>query len=102
MAISFRSRKTGPAPGERDKRRAKRRDMHYPVSIESLTDGTITACVIQDISETGARLGLKDAVEVPDEFILRLAGQRAASRHCMVVWRETDSIGVRFVEEETV
>jgi hypothetical protein len=101
MTVTFRSRRPGQALGQKDKRRARRRDVAYPVAIESLVDGTSTPCVIQDISETGAKLGLKDLADIPDEFILRLAENRAANRHCRIVWKADRSLGVRFVEDET-
>jgi hypothetical protein len=100
MAQTKRSRRGGPAPGEKDKRRSRRRDVSYPVAIENIVDGSAIPCVIQDISETGAKLGLRDLVDVPDEFILRLAENRPASRHCHTVWRAGHSLGVRFVEED--
>lgn len=95
-----RSSRTGPAPGHKDRRRAYRRDIAYPVAIENPADGIRVPCVIQDVSETGAKLGLKDLAAVPDEFLLRLSGNRQATRHCLVVWRVGQVVGVRFVEEE--
>jgi hypothetical protein len=101
MTATIRSKRPKQALGQKDKRRARRRDVAYPVAIESLVDGTSTPCVIQDVSETGAKLGLSDLADIPDEFILRLAENRAASRHCRIVWQAGHSLGVRFVEEET-
>lgn len=89
-----------PAPGERDKRAAQRRAISYPVAIETLDDGGHHPCMILDISETGARLSLFKAMEPPDEFLLRLAGHRVATRLCRVVWRDATAIGVRFVKVE--
>lgn len=97
--MPFRSSRTGPALGQKDKRRAHRRDVVYPVAIENPADGSSVPCVIQDISETGAKLGLKDLVAIPDEFLLRLSGNRQATRHCRVVWRDEQAVGVRFVED---
>ncbi len=100
MVISIRPRRTGPAPGQKDKRRARRQDVVYPVAIENPANGSSVPCVIEDISETGAKLGLKDMASIPDEFVLRLSGNRQASRHCRIVWRGEYAIGVRFVEED--
>lgn len=100
MTVSISSRRSWPAPGKKDKRRSRRQDVVYPVAIENPADGTSRSCVIQDISETGAKLGLKDAAGAPDEFVLRLSGNRNASRHCRIVWRDEHAIGVRFVEQD--
>jgi hypothetical protein len=101
MTVTIRSRRPGQALGQKDKRRARRRDVAYPVAIESLMDGASTPCVIQDISETGAKLGLSDLADIPAEIILRLAETRPVSRHCRTVWRSGQSLGVCFVEDET-
>ena len=101
MARTNRSKSTRPALGQRDKRRARRRDVIYPVMIESLTGDCNIPCLIQDISETGARLALRDLAEIPEEFLLRLAENRTPSRHCKLVWRDDLSVGVHFIEEVT-
>jgi hypothetical protein len=100
MTISIRSRRTGPALGQKDKRRARRQDVVYPVAIENPADGSSIPCVIQDISETGAKLGLKDTAAIPDEFLLHLSGNRQARRRCLLIWRGDHAIGVRFVEQD--
>ena len=101
MARTYRSKSVGPALGQRDKRRARRRDVIYPVMIESLAGDCSIPCLIQDISETGARLALRDVADIPDEFLLRLAENRAPNRHCKVVWQDELSVGVSFIEEMT-
>lgn len=54
-------------------------------------------CNFHDVSEHGARLQVEDTNAIPDEVMLMLAGPRGAKRHCRVVWRNDDSIGVSFV-----
>lgn len=100
MTVSIRSRSARPAPGQKDKRRARRQDVVYPVTIENPADGSTTPCAIRDISATGARLGLKDKTFIPDEFVLRLSENRQASRRCRIVWRGDHTIGVHFVETD--
>lgn len=53
-------------------------------------------CTVRDISETGCRIVKTGSINLPDTFelILELDG---ISIDCEVVWRKTDSIGVRFV-----
>ncbi len=52
-------------------------------------------CVVRDISEIGARLGVSGSINAPDTFELfvELDGIWA---DCEVAWRRTDQIGVRF------
>lgn len=80
-----------------DRRSGRRQDLRYAARIESLTDGTEILCTLVDVSQTGARLLAREPEQVPDEFLLRLAVGRQASRHCAVVWRDGASIGVRFI-----
>jgi hypothetical protein len=94
-ASRTRSTTTGP-----NKRRALRRDVHYPVAIEHLADGATTSCLIEDVSQTGVRLRVKDNAALPEEFILRLGANRVSHRHCRLVWREGDTVGVRFIDEK--
>jgi hypothetical protein len=49
-------------------------------------------CTVSDVSETGARIALEQALDLPDEFILHLSG--TVPRPCKVVWRDTASVGI--------
>lgn len=51
-------------------------------------------CIIVDISETGARLVVDPAIDLPDDFLLMLS--RNVSRRCKLIWREDRKVGVRF------
>ena len=65
-------------------------------------DGSIIGqCKMLDVSAGGARLKLESEVETPPEFILILSKiDTRIRRSCSVAWRETMSIGVRFVSNE--
>lgn len=52
-------------------------------------------CIIKNISATGARIALDDALAVPTEFELNIP-QKGRSHHARLVWRDKDSIGVEF------
>ena len=52
-------------------------------------------CAARDISPTGARLTIASPIGVPDTFDLAIRGEQV--RHCRVVWRKPDQIGVVFV-----
>lgn len=78
-----------------DKRKAKRRSVRYSAWLR-LADGAQAACVLSDISETGARIMVDDSALVPDKFVLILSANGAARRSCAVVWRRQQQIGVKF------
>jgi hypothetical protein len=49
-------------------------------------------CTVRNVSETGAMLTVPNAITLPEQFELRWDGN---VRQCVVVWRKTDSLGVR-------
>jgi hypothetical protein len=57
--------------------------------------GDKIACIIRDISATGAAIELTDLVRVPAEFTLILPEERLRLP-CHVVWRTEYRIGVAF------
>jgi hypothetical protein len=79
----------------KDKRRAIRRPMRYN-AILVLEDETQRGCILSDISDTGARIDVATADELPDRFMLLLSGNGAARRRCRVVWRQPTQVGVNF------
>ena len=55
-------------------------------------------CMISDISRSGARL-FAEGVPVPDTFNLLIsADDREVVRHCKVVWRLGNEVGVQFTD----
>ena len=54
------------------------------------------ACVVRDVSATGARLRVDGSLTVPDTFelIIEVDGLEA---NCEVVWRKANEVGVRFM-----
>ncbi len=59
-----------------------------------LPNGGVMDCVVKDISETGARIQIADALSVPERFELRMPG--TTPLQAAVVWRKLGLIGVRF------
>jgi PilZ domain len=59
-------------------------------------------CRIGDVSETGAKLYVRDSVEGIDtkEFFLVLSPTGNAHRRCERVWINGDEIGVRFLRDQ--
>jgi hypothetical protein len=56
-------------------------------------------CIIKNISATGARIALDDALAVPTEFELSVP-QKGRSHRARLVWRDKDSIGVEFTDTQ--
>ncbi len=58
------------------------------------------ACLMSDISQTGARLTITDpSIAVTHkEFFLAISTSGAVHRRCEVIRRDGDQLGVRFVE----
>jgi hypothetical protein len=83
---------------ERDSRRASPR---YRVlgHGQIITQGFVTNCVIRDLSESGAKLGVSRKVKLPAQFSL-LFVQRKLTLRVRLRWREGDAAGVSFSDIE--
>ena len=56
-------------------------------------------CVIKDLSETGAKLLIKDQFLLPSEFTLHADGNGFQTK-CEIVWKQEDLVGVKFTESK--
>jgi hypothetical protein len=54
-------------------------------------------CVVQDISSTGAKITIDDAVALPARLRLAFSRDARTGHKCLVVWRRGRSAGVKFV-----
>jgi PilZ domain len=81
-----------------ERRRSPRKNLGRDVLVCSADGKPIAGCHLSDVSATGARLTMSPRVlaKLPSEFILVLAKQAKVHRHCRVVWRAQDAVGVRF------
>lgn len=79
-----------------ERRVAPRQDLRWKCLIIDLAGSIAGPCMMADVSASGAKLELKQSVDVPDEFILLLSSNDVR-RQCKVVWRLENHIGVRFV-----
>jgi PilZ domain-containing protein len=77
-----------------ERRRLARKGMRMSGKIVHKYSRRAVSCVILNLSATGAKLLTADILDCPDEFELRMTGQR--SRECKVVWRNQDALGVKF------
>lgn len=79
-----------------DARAAPRRRI-LKSGVAAYSDRHVTlACLVRDISTTGARLRIEGSVTAPDTFelLIPLDGLEA---NCQVVWRNGTDLGVKFV-----
>lgn len=58
-----------------------------------------TNCVVRDLSDTGAKLGVSSKVKLPAEFDLLFVRRRLTLR-VRVRWRNGESVGVAFCEPD--
>jgi PilZ domain len=81
----------------RQTRKELRRHLEYRAHIDFGDGSPVRACVLADVSETGARLKLQVPGATPRQFMLLLAGAGSVRRHCDVVWASGRQLGVRFL-----
>ena len=79
----------------RDKRRGQRFHNDRGGQIEHDSSLPPIACIVKDISQTGARLNVENGNWIPDVFKLHFEGI-AQPVDCMVVRRATEEVGVIF------
>jgi hypothetical protein len=80
-----------------NKKRDARRSLHQPGWVT--LDGGFAArqCVVQDLSSSGAKITLDDAVALTGKLRLAFSRDARTGRSCEVVWRRGKSLGVKFV-----
>lgn len=79
-----------------EKRKNRRRAVRLGAAIQS-PDGTVLgACLMVDVSGTGARLIVKSTEGIPDQFRLVLSRDGLLRRQCRVAWRTKKTMGVHF------
>jgi hypothetical protein len=79
----------------KDQRKTRRRPIRYSAWM-ALDSDKLHGCVLSDISDTGARIDVEDAANLPDRFMLLLSGTGSARRRCRIVWRAPAQVGVAF------
>jgi len=77
-------------------RKKPRRAFRYNAKILTDRKGTMLACSISDISESGARIVLESDTPLPERVVLLLTPSGDARRHCRVIWRDGTTVGVEF------
>ena len=79
-----------------EKRKTQRKHLRHSGWIASRETETIQKCMISDISDSGARLDVENAGDLPDEFVLLLTRNAKTRRTCRIVWRSRSQVGVHF------
>lgn len=82
-------------PVDDDNRRAPRMRSLIGAKIVFNSGGSVLDCVVRNLSTTGARLQIENALSAPSVFELAMSDGRHMS--CTVMWRKAGAIGVHFV-----
>jgi|HubBroStandDraft_2_1064218.scaffolds.fasta_scaffold1265613_2 hypothetical protein len=82
-------------------RRHKRQPFHVAAWIVLNEAGPRIACQVIDISESGARIALREDIELMDCFVLTLTEAGQPQRKCQIVWRSALTLGVTFTDRST-
>jgi hypothetical protein len=53
-------------------------------------------CMLLDVSNTGARVKIDPATELPTDFILILSRDKRLNRRCRMIWRDEGMVGASF------
>lgn len=86
----------GDTRPQKERRRAHRRKLRIPSLIMDPVQKLSVPCTLVNLSDTGAGLQVNCDSELPERFILLIAGADALKRACICVRRKGGSIGVRF------
>lgn len=82
-----------------ESRKSIRRRVGHFATIARPDGSEISACVLVDVSASGARLSVIPGKVIAQEFVLILSPDGQVRRYCSVVWRSGTSIGVRFLSK---
>jgi hypothetical protein len=87
-----------------DRRRSERIafERGFPAMMSSIDGKWRMPCAMDDVSDNGAKLTVKSAVDTANlkEFILLLSANGKAYRRCELSWIKGFEIGVRFIKPE--
>jgi len=80
-------------------RRENREEKGHRAWLDTGDGGPLLSCTLVDISESGAKLSIEDADQIPDRFSLRLSRYGHPCFSCRTVWRNANTLGVTFAED---
>jgi hypothetical protein len=82
---------------KKDQRKNQRKPFERRAWIETNDRISIAECILGNLSATGAKLIVKDEIDLPVNFILRLSSDGRVARKCRLAWHSGNEIGVEFV-----
>jgi hypothetical protein len=85
-------------PAGANHRRTQRRRALLGATITFNHGNSTVECLIRDISDSGARLAVPEAVTLPAAFELSIP-RKNKRRPVQMLWRRADVVGVRFAEQ---
>ena len=80
-------------------RREDREEKGHRAWLDTGDGSRLLTCTLVDISESGAKLSVEEADQLPEKFSLRLSRYGQPRFDCRTVWRNANMIGVTFAEE---
>src|SRR5262249_27302002 len=78
-----------------ERRQSNRRRSFLRGSVRDLDRGVVVACIIRDISETGAKLRFKSPMQFNGDVELHFSGTNEAVR-AKAVWHDHCEVGLAF------
>jgi PilZ domain len=79
------------------KKRAARKSLQQPGWITLEGGFAARACVVRDLSSSGAKLTIEDSNTLPAKLRLAFSRDARTGRPCEVVWRRGQTVGIKFV-----
>jgi hypothetical protein len=79
------------------KKREARKSLRQPGWITLEGGFAVRACVVQDMSTTGAKIAIDDPNTLPARLKLAFTRDARTGRNCEVVWRRGKLVGIKFV-----
>jgi hypothetical protein len=79
---------------KRQKRGERRMKRNFPAQVV-LGGIAKRDCTVVDISESGARIAIRGAIELPRQFSIAF---ESSVRPCQLVWRNGTMAGVKFLK----
>jgi hypothetical protein len=86
----------GASPAGAERRRFPRYDVKRATTLYYEPGNHAARCTIKNVSQTGARILVQEAVDLPDQVALVTPSNRA--RLALVRWRIGDEFGLEFID----